>query len=214
MDTKTYDFTVREATEADYPGVIEALTNAFEHDPVMNKAMGGDGRTETVRSLFEFQLRTTYAPKGTIDIAVTESGKVLGAALWLSPEAQKGNLLADIRALPDYYRVLGRGLARATVTELRLLAARPKFDHWYLYTIGVHEDARGHGIGSHLLDYRRERLGEVPAYLEASTYRSASLYARHGFVELFRFKGGKPALGMLHPAPVSQVSLHDHHSSK
>ncbi|MDY6051436.1 MAG: GNAT family N-acetyltransferase [Rothia sp. (in: high G+C Gram-positive bacteria)] len=214
MPEQTYNFTVREATEADYPGVIEALTNAFEYDPVMSKAMGGDGRTETLCGLFDFQIRTTYGPKGTIDIAVTEDGKVLGAALWLSPQAQKGNLLADLKALPDYYKVLGKGLIRAAFTEFRLLAKRPRFAHWYLYTIGVHEDARGHGIGSHLLDYRCERLEQVPAYLEASTYRSASLYARHGFVELFRFKSGKPALGMLHPAPVTQVSLHDLHRNK
>lgn len=205
---ENHDFTVREATEADYPGVIEALTNAFAHDPVMSKAMGGDGRIDTVRALFDFQIRTTYGPKGTIDIAVTPDGTVLGAALWLSPEAQKGNLIADLKALPDYYKVLGRGLLKATITEFRLLAARPKFEHWYLYTIGVHDTARGHGIGSHLLDFRRKQLGEHPAYLEASTYRSASLYARHGFIELFRFKGGKPALGMLHPAPTTQISKH------
>ena len=27
-----YTFTVRQATEADWPGVIDALTSAFEHD--------------------------------------------------------------------------------------------------------------------------------------------------------------------------------------
>lgn len=199
------EFTVRQAREADYPGVIEALTNAFKDDPVMSMAVGGKGRADLVSALFDFQICTTYGPKGIIDIAVTEDGKVLGAAIWISPEGQKGNLLADIKALPAYYRVLGRNLPKATVTELKLLAARPKFDHWYLYTIGVHEDARGQGVGSHLLDFRRTQLGEYPAYLEASTYQSAALYARHGFVELFKFKGGKPALGMLHPAPVSQI---------
>lgn len=203
-----YQFTVREATEADWPGVIEALTNAFEHDPVMNQAMGGSGKRDKVRGLFDFQIRTTYGTKGTIDVAVTDDGKVLGAAMWLSPEAQKGSLLADIKALPDYTKVLGSGIFKATVTELKLLASRPKFPHWYLYTIGVHEDARNHSVGSHLLDFRREKLGEHPAYLEASTYRSAKLYAQHGFVEMFSFKGGKPAVGMLHPAPVTQVSRH------
>lgn len=210
MSQTTYEFTVREATPADWPGVIEALTNAFTQDPVMSKAMGGAGKTQRVRDLFDFQIRTTYGPKGTIDIAVTDDGKVLGAAMWLSPQAQKGNLLADIISLPSYCKVLGTGIFRAVSTELKLLAARPKFDHWYLYTIGVHEDARSNGVGARLLDYRRSRLGTMPAYLEASTYRSAALYARHGFVELFPFKNGKPAVGMLHPAPESRLALQSH----
>lgn len=207
MTQTTYEFTVREATKADWPGVVEALTDAFTNDPVMVKAVGGKGKEHRVRALFDFQIRTTYGRKGTIDIAVTDDGKVLGAAMWLSPQAQKGGLLSDIISLPNYCKVLGSGIFQAATTELKLLAARPNFDHWYLYTIGVHGDARSHGIGSKLLDYRRTKLGNYPAYLEASTYRSASLYARHGFVELFPFKDGKPALGMLHPAPESRVAL-------
>lgn len=206
MSTPTYEYSVREAQVADYPGAIAALTDAFAQDPVMAKAMGGTGKTGQISNLFAFQIEQTYGPKGKVDVAVTEDGKVLGAALWLSPEGQKGNLAQDIRSLPTYIKLLGRNAPQAISTELRLLAARPKFDHWYLYTIGVHQDARNHGVGAALLDYRRQQLGEYPAYLEASTYRSARLYEKHGFVELFRFKQGKPALGMLHPAPVTQVS--------
>lgn len=203
MSTSAYS--VRQATEADYDGAIKALTNAFKDDPVMSMAVGGEGRADIVEGLFDFQIRTTYGPKGVVDVAIDDKDKIVGAALWISPEGQKGNLLADIKALPAYYKVLGRNLPKATVTELKLLAARPKFAHWYLYTIGVHESTRGQGVGAQLLDFRREQLGEYPAYLEASTYDSAALYARHGFVELFKFKSGKPALGMLHPAPVSQI---------
>lgn len=205
------DFIVREATEGDYSGVIDTLTKAFERDPVMSMAVGGSGRTETVRGLFEFQLRTLYAPQGTIDVAATSDGTILGAALWLSPEAQKGSLLADLKKLPSYYRTLGAALPRAVFTELRLLASRPRFEHWYLYVIGVSENSRGRGVGARLLDFRCERLGETPAYMEASTHRSAALYARHGFVELSRFRSGKPTLGMLYPAPVSQASLRNRH---
>ncbi|MFW0109961.1 GNAT family N-acetyltransferase [Rothia sp. P13129] len=208
MSEKNRHFTVREATEADYAGAIEALTNAFEHDPVMSHAMGGTHQGAKIRELFEFQIRNTYASKGKIDIAVDENDTILGAALWLSPEGQKGNLLADLRALPQYTKLLGRSLFSAVITEIKLLRARPAFDHWYLYTIGVHESARSCGVGSALLDYRLARTGRCGSYLEASTYRSASLYRRHGFTELGAFKGGKPAVGMWHPAPVSLIDEH------
>lgn len=208
------DFEVREAREEEYTGAAVALANAFAYDPVMSQAMGGAGQEEKIRRLFDFQIRKTYAPRGVVDVVVDAQGQVLGAALWISPQGQKGSLVQDLMSLPSYFRVLGKSLLPGAFTDLRLIAARPKFDHWYLYCIGVHEQARGRGVGAALLDFRRQQLGEYPAYLEASTFRSASLYARHGFVELFRFKGGKPAVGMLHPAPVTQVSLQDHHTSK
>ncbi len=203
--TEKIPFTVREATEADYPGVVSALTDAFEADPVMSQAMGGAHRAKKVKALFEHQISSTYGPKGNIDIAVAEDGFVLGAALWIDPQGQKGGFLDDLRSLPSYARALGFALPAAVVTEMKLLAMRPRFPHWYLYTIGVHTDARDHGVGGALLDFRTARLGEYPAYLEASTFRSAALYRKRGFVELGRYRSEAPAVGMWHPAPVSAI---------
>lgn len=208
MNATKYTYTVREASEADYPATVAALTDAFSQDPVMSKAMGGAGKADKISDLFTFQINSTYATRGTIDIAVTPEGKVLGAALWISPEGQVGSFTQDLKDLPRYLKILGKNAPAAVLTELRLLAARPKFKHWYLYTIGVHSDARSHGVGAALLEHRLAQLGEYPAYLEASTFRSAKLYAKHGFIELFPFKSGKPVLGMLHPAPVTQLSKH------
>lgn len=207
-EQKKYEFTVREARPEEYPGAVDALTDAFSQDPVMGKVLGGLGKTQKIKALFEFQIEHTYSKKGTIDVAITDAGEVLGAAVWISPQGLKGGLLEDIKSIPTYLKILGTSFPRAAVSELQLVAAQPKFDHWYLYVLGVHEKARSNGIGAQLLDFRRNQLGEYPAYLEASTYRNAKLYAKHGFVELFSFKGGKPALGMLHPAPTSQVSKH------
>lgn len=205
MVTPPRTFEVHEAQDSEIEGAIEALSDAFQTDPVMSMAVGGLNKLSTVRRLFRFQIETTYKPRGKIDVAVDEEGTVLGAALWLNPEGQKGNFLGDVKALPRYFRILGLALPRGVITELKLLRARPKFKHWYLYTIGVHSDARSRGVGGALLDFRRQQLGESPAYLEASTFRSAALYRRHGFFELGTFKGGKPAVGMWHPAPSSSI---------
>lgn len=201
---------VREATPADIDGAIDALVDGFSKDPVMSGAMGGTMKTERIRKLFEFQIRTQFSKpdQGRVDVAIDENGRVLGAALWATPN-KSTSFLDELRHAPEYVRVLGSSLVSAALTEYKLLKARPVFKHWYLYTIGVHAEARGHGVGSALLDFRREQLGEYPAYLEASTYNSAALYKRHGFVEMGGYgKLSKAAIGMWHPAPVSTIDAH------
>ncbi|MBM7051868.1 GNAT family N-acetyltransferase [Rothia sp. ZJ1223] len=199
--------TVREATAADIPGAIHALVDGFSKDPVMSGALGGSMKIERIRALFELQIRTQYShtDQGRVDVAVDTSGKVLGAALWATPH-KSTSFVDELKQVGEYVQVLRGSLISAALTEYKLLKARPVFKHWYLYTIGVHEDARGHGVGSALLDFRREQLGEYPAYLEASTYNSAALYKRHGFVELGGYgKLSKAAIGMWHPAPISSI---------
>lgn len=204
---------VREATPEDIEGAIEALTDGFSKDPVMSDALGGSMKTHRIHALFEFQIRTQFSrpSQGRVDVAVDENGKVLGAALWATPE-KSTSFLEELKQLPEYFNVLGPSLISAARAEYKLLKARPVFKHWYLYTIGVHADARGYGVGSALLDFRCQQLGTYPAYLEASTYRSAALYKRHGFVEMGGYgKLSKAATGMWHPAPVSEIDAHYHH---
>ena len=69
--------------------------------------------------------------------------------------------------------------------------------------IGARSDARGQGLGSLLLEHVHavcDREG-IPAYLEASTPRSAALYARHGYEELdvIEFTPGVVLRPMLRP---------------
>ena len=194
-------FTIREAQPVDYPGAIEALTDAFSTDPVMIEAFGGAMDRAKLTELLKFQVNTTYAPKGKIDVAVDDNNTVLGASLWVDPQGQKGGMVSDVMRFPRFAKILGSSIVPASKLELRLWAARPRFDHWYLYTIGVRAGQRSRGIGAGLLDYRLQRLGGYPAYLEASTHRSAALYRRHGFIDLSEFPSGKPALGMWYPVP-------------
>ena len=83
-------------------------------------------------------------------------------------------------------RILSDGYFFGTITELLVLPEYQK-----------------RGIGSKLLDYGTARLEGYPAYLEASTYDSARLYERRGFLSLGPLGGIFPkahAVGMVYPA--------------
>lgn len=104
------------------------------------------------------------------------------AALWTPP-----GIRSNDDALGEAF---GRHVAPALVESafplfMELEECRPPEPHFYLHLIGARDRARGQGLGSVLLE-RVLALCDAegrPAYLEASTTRSAALYARHGFVE-------------------------------
>lgn len=103
-----------------------------------------------------------------------------GAALWFPPgvepdgEAILAHMAATIPA--------GRLDALARGMELQA-GLHPHAPHWYLPWIGVRPEAQGQGLGGALLRRglaRADRDG-LPAYLEATNWRNAALYVRHGF---------------------------------
>jgi RimJ/RimL family protein N-acetyltransferase len=62
----------------------------------------------------------------------------------------------------------------------------PAEAHYYIRWVGVRPGLQGHGLGSALMRPTLDRCdGDgLPAYLEASSERSAALYERLGFVRL------------------------------
>jgi GNAT superfamily N-acetyltransferase len=72
--------------------------------------------------------------------------------------------------------------------------------HYYVRDIGVLPDMQGHGLGGALLGPTLERCDRegLPAYLEASSERSAALYERHGFQLTGELRvGGSPPLRLM-----------------
>ncbi|WP_327147621.1 GNAT family N-acetyltransferase [Nocardia sp. NBC_01329] len=72
----------------------------------------------------------------------------------------------------------------AYVTELLSREHPRRFPHSYLELIITVPEYRGRGAGAAILTERTRQFSAagLPAYLEASTERSARLYARQGFV--------------------------------
>jgi len=78
--------------------------------------------------------------------------------------------------------------------------------HCYVRTVGVRTALQGQGVGSMLMQPTLERADSagLPAYIEASSERSAALYERLGFVHMDVLdlpEGGPPLWLMRRPPP-------------
>ncbi|MGV0389368.1 GNAT family N-acetyltransferase [Corynebacterium sanguinis] len=196
---------VRSANKSEIPAVAALLGSAFALDPSFRRILGERGREESEAELTTLSvtlIRHHYFDSGEVDVAVGNSGQILGAALWDRPGSTLG-FKAKAAAAPQVVRLMGRRLAKEILTAVRVGSYHPKFPHWYLFVIGAAPEAQGKGVGTALLARGLERAGDDAAYLEATTPASARLYQRMGFVPLganpVPTPGQQPELGMWRP---------------
>lgn len=172
------------------------LAGTFREDALMSSLVGGRpaDRERRLTHLFRALVRRGLR-HGVVDLARAEGDPaVLGVAVWSAPGCRSEGLLDLLRDVGSYVRALGvTGLRAGAAFDRHLHASRPGEPHWYLGAIGSSAAARGRGIGSVLLHARLRAVdgsgAPAPAYLEASTERSAALYARFGFVPTGRVAG-------------------------
>ena len=158
-------YTVRTAEPHEYADALEVLIAAFDSDPAMMAVIAGGSRQQELaklRAIMTLQVYGNFQDRGRVDIGIDEStGKIVGVCLWSTPESHEGSFLNELKQVGAYYKALGcKTLLRAITMELHLLKYRPAYKHWYLFNIGVLEEFRGRGIGSKLLDYGTERIGD------------------------------------------------------
>lgn len=102
-------------------------------------------------------------------------------------------------------RVFGIGLRRAARLQAFFDRNHLQEPHYYyVRTLGVATRFQRQGLGTALLRPTLDRCDQegVPAYLEASSERSAALYERLGFVHLGELRnpdGGPPFWPMRRP---------------
>ncbi len=188
---------VRSLSRDDVPRAAALLAETFARDEVMGYVIQGrHDRVNRLRSLFSALLHLTL-PDGAVDLALDDAGELLGVAQWEASPAPS-RTFAQVKRLPQLVAAVGIHRVPATLRALRRFRPyRLGFPHWWLEHIAVGENARGLGVGSHLLAHRLRAIDAagLPAYLEATTEASARLYARHGF-------GG---LGVIELAPSVRV---------
>ena len=164
-------------TDADLVASIHA--QAFVHDPVMSWVFREPGRSRKLEAVWGFLAREALVPLGATFLLGHSSCAAWtppGSPAWPSERAARFQALLDDACTPEDVRRLG-------VLDETLGAHHPDEPVWYLGSIATLPDAHGRGYGRRLIEATLAVVdGDgLPAYLEATSLRSAPLYERHGF---------------------------------
>jgi GNAT superfamily N-acetyltransferase len=198
--------TVRSAGAGDAAGLSVALARAFASDPVMSWLLPQRTRRVSRRELmFTLELLTYVLPQdGLVFTADNGRGGLAGGCLALPPDRWQFPRAADGRTAVRWLRAAGTRLPRVSRAQRAMEERHLTEPHYYIRWVGVEPGLQGQGLGSALMRPVLDRCdaGHLPAYLEASSARSAGLYERLGFARLEALElpgGGPPVWPMRRP---------------
>jgi len=177
--------------------VIATLARAFHDDPLFNFLV--PDLLSQARANLTFMQSLVADARRFEEIWVARVGtKVVGAAVWLPPDAYpRGSaretlgILRDMRSVP---RLGSRLLVSIRLqNEIHRAHHRMKEPHWYLSLLGADPAFQRSGAGTALLAPILERCDTegMPAYLETQKEENVAWYDRSGFrvVEELRVRG-------------------------
>ena len=166
---------LQKATIEDVPRLKTVLAEAFFDDPILSWLMPEDGRRlARLRRYFGIELRHLALARGR----VWTTNDLAGAALTLPPGKWRSPLRVTLLEGSAFGVHLARAARLGAAIEWRHVHGR----HYYVRDVGVLPSMQGRGLGSALMEPTLERCDRegLPAYLEASSERSAALYERLG----------------------------------
>ncbi len=157
-------------------------------EPVVNWLVPQRTRRTARRELmFALEIEQCILHGGGVALTADDgSGAPVGGCLVLPPGRWQTPLSMDGRTALRWLRALGTKLPRASSFVRALEEHHLAELHYYVRWIGITPELQGHGLGSALMAPALDRCDRegLPAYIEASTERSAALYARLGFEHL------------------------------
>jgi GNAT superfamily N-acetyltransferase len=194
---------LRTANNDDVRKLADAMAHAFYDDPVFGWLMPDeDTRLARLKRFYAIELRHVGLTRGH----AWTSNDLLGAAISTPPGAWR----VPPRVMLAQGALFGRYLARAAILLSAVERRHLSDPHYYFAHIGVTPQAQGKGLGSTLMRPTLDRCDHkgLPAYLEASSERSAALYERLGFqiTRELRAAGSPPLRLMVRPpAPTEEA---------
>ena len=171
---------VREAGVGDLEQVSATLADAFATDPILQWLAPSQRSGKQLQRLIEIELAYYVFPAGR----VLTTDDFRGANLELPPG--RWEMTVPLSGAVGFVRVFGLRLPRARRLQRLFESNHLQEPHYYIRYLGVATRFQGQGLGTALLRPTLDRCDKegVPAYLEASSERSAALYERLGFVHL------------------------------
>ena len=180
MGHETLAGNVREAGVGDVAQLSATLADAFTTDPILQWLAPSERSDKQLRRLIEIELAYYVFPAGR----VLTTDDFRGANLELPPG--RWEMTVPLSGAVGFARVFGLRLPRARRLQRLFESNHLQEPHYYIRYLGVATRFQGQGLGTALLRPTLDRCDKegVPAYLEASSERSAALYERLGFVHL------------------------------
>ena len=187
---------MRCATLDDLVPVVATLTESFFDDPLMTWAFPDPSvRAQRLSTMWRYMAEFVYLPGGMCTTTQDHSA----VALWRDPSNLRSEEFRESRGV-EFFEAMHGDLDKISTMGRAMAEHHPTEPHWYLLAIGVLPESQGRGLGGDLLNFtlREFRPRDVPAYLEATSPRSRTLYRRLGFEELSEFaaEDSPPLWGM------------------
>jgi GNAT superfamily N-acetyltransferase len=187
---------MRLATLDDLGPVVATLTESFFGDPLMTWAFPEPSvRAQRLSTLWRFMAEFVYLPGGVCTTTEDHSA----VALWRDPSNLRSEEFRETRGA-EFFEAMHGDLDRISTMGRAMAEQHPVDPHWYLLAVGVLPEQQGRGLGGDLLNFTLKDLlpAHTPAYLEATSSRSRTLYRRLGFEELSEFvvEDSPPLWGM------------------
>jgi GNAT superfamily N-acetyltransferase len=197
---------LRIATAADVPRLADVLADAFINDPMFTWMLPGRLLIKPrLRALFTAEMECYGLRQGIVWTTLDYDGAVveLPPGAWKMPTSMTGK-----EAL-KWLRAFGMRLTLAGRVVRTMEERHPREPHFYVRTVGVRTAVQGNGVGSALMQptLQRADAAGLPAYIEASSQRSAALYERLGFVHMgaFDLPDGGPPVWPMRRAPAASA---------
>ena len=197
---------LRQATAEDIPRLKTVLAEAFHDDPIVGWLMPNERKRQAcLRRFFSIELRHMALPRGQ----VWTTSDLTGIALIMPPGKWRVPLHATLLEGGAFGARLSRAARLGAAMEWRH-GREVREPHYYVRDVGVLPEMQGRGLGCALMGPTLERCDRegLPAYLEASSERSAALYERLGFklTDELRVAGSPPLRLMLRPPAPSETA--------